>query len=258
MLERLAGMASIRVLSFEYIMHYQKSNHSYINRFCEREIPGLIGKCYQCEFSTEHYSDSAAYDLLEMELPESLDQAVVKRKAEFVAGRFVAQRALTALGATDLAIRIGANRAPVWPESYTGSISHSQKIAISAVANRDYAKSIGLDVESMLGEKIAKNIVDSILVESEKKFLRLSVYTAPTMVTLIFSAKESLFKALYHEVGCYFDYNAVRLVDIDFHKGEFVVELMQDLTSDLRFGSCFEGVFELDKHSVLTAIIYTN
>ncbi|AZZ95573.1 4'-phosphopantetheinyl transferase superfamily protein [Hahella sp. KA22] len=231
------------------------STDLYIKHLSERKIPGFPGVCFQCEFSVDRYSDDMVNHLLGTDLPASMDRAVVKRRAEFLAGRYLARRALMSLEATDLSVGIGENRAPVWPESFTGSISHAQDMAICAVACSDRVKSVGIDVENMLSEKVAADIVGSILTKAEHGFVGSAERPDPKALTLIFSAKESLFKALYTEVGYYFGFEAAKMLSIDWRSGMFRLELLQTLTDALPSGSQFEGRFEIDEQRVLTVIV---
>lgn len=226
----------------------------YIKKLSEKTIAGFPGICYQCNFDTDGYSDSNVKHILGENLHESLGRAVVKRKSEFVAGRYLGRKALLALGANETTVGIGANRAPLWPSPFIGSISHSNEFAICAVAKRNDVKRIGIDIENFLDIKVAKNIVGSVLIESEYKLVGTYTSPNPVIVTLIFSAKESLFKALYPEVGFYFDFEAVQTKVIDFKAGKFTLELVQELGPTLPIGSCFEGIFELGIHQVFTMI----
>ena len=230
----------------------------YIKHFSEKKISEFTGICYQCNFCTDRYSDLYVKPLLGENLHESLSQAVVKRKSEFVAGRYLARKALIALGANETTVGIGANRVPLWPSSFIGSISHSKDFAICAVANQDDIKRIGIDVENFLDIKVARDIVISVLIESEYKLVGTYTNPNPVVLTLIFSAKESLFKALYPEVGHYFDFDAAQTKKIDFQTGQFTLELVQELGPTLPLGTRFEGTFELGTHQVFTMIVCLN
>jgi enterobactin synthetase component D len=227
----------------------------YIKNFSKKKISGFPGICYQCNFCTDGYSNSNVKHLLGENLHESVVRAVTRRKSEFVAGRYLAKKALIALGANKITVGVGTNRVPLWPDSFIGSISHSNEFAICAVANRDYISRVGIDVENCIDVKVAQDIVGSVLIESEYKFVGSYTNPNPTVLTLIFSAKESLFKALYPEVGRYFDFDAAQIKRIDFHTGQFTIELVQNLGPTLPLGSCFEGAFELKNKQVLTMII---
>ena len=73
--------------------------------------------------------------------------------------------------------------------------------------------------------------------------------------TLIFSAKESLFKALYPHVGDYFDFSAAEVVEINGNVGHFTIKLAQQLTSALKEGMTFKGYFDINADDVTTYIV---
>jgi enterobactin synthetase component D len=226
----------------------------YINHIVEKKILGFPGVCYQCSFDTAGYSDSHVRQLLGKDIHGSLSLAVTKRKSEFVAGRYMARLALIALGATRITVGIGANRAPLWPDSFVGSISHSKEYAICAVANFENIRRIGIDVENFLDKKSARDIAGIVLIEPEYTFVGTYSNPNPVIVTLIFSAKESLFKALYPEVGRYFNFDVAQTKIINFMTGTFSLELVKELSPFLPVGSRFEGTFELNADRVFTMI----
>ena len=86
----------------------------------------LDGDCRQvsCLFDGTLLQPDTA-DQLGLALPVTLDKAVQKRKAEFLAGRYCARAALAQLdGSLAVNIGIGANREPLWPPGFVGSITH--------------------------------------------------------------------------------------------------------------------------------------
>lgn len=226
----------------------------YIKYLSEKVITRFPGICYQCNFNVDGYSDSIAKTLLREPLHESLSHAITKRRAEFVAGRYLARKALTALGSDETTVGIGSNRTPIWPEPFIGSISHSDNFVICAVVNKNDVKKIGIDVENILTPKVATEIVSSILIEAEYDLVGSRINPTPVVLTIIFSAKESLFKALYPEVGHYFDFNVAQLKEINFETGIFSIQLVQQLSPALPLNSVFEGTFEISKGKVFTII----
>jgi len=242
-------------------MKYRISNNKndiYIRNISKQKLQNFPGVYYQCEYSSGLYSDSMVNELLGSNLPQSLSKAVTKRKAEFVAGRYMAKRALTSLKSKDITVGISKNREPIWPQSFTGSISHTQDIAICAVTCSDQIKSLGIDVENILNKKVCANIAASILTQPEYRLIGSLQNPDENILTLIFSAKESLFKALYSEVGYYFDFSAAKVISINYKTGRFTIELIKHLTPLLPNGSLFNGAFKFDKHRVFTMIIQSS
>lgn len=126
-----------------------------------------------------------------VELPDDLIGAVPKRRSEFLAGRLVAALALRKAGLPETVGRAG--RAPVWPAGVVGSITHSKDRAIAAVSTR-YG-GVGLDCETLVSADRAMQLAAAIFSETEAR-LRPDALPFGTFFTLVFSAKEALYKAL--------------------------------------------------------------
>lgn len=76
----------------------------------------------------------------------AMARAVPARQAEFAAGRHAARQAMARLGLPASPIPMGEDRAPIWPDGVTGSITHHGALAF-AVAARAGALALGLDAE---------------------------------------------------------------------------------------------------------------
>ncbi|MEG0007023.1 MAG: 4'-phosphopantetheinyl transferase superfamily protein [Aeromonas sp.] len=145
-------------------------------------------------------------------LPHTLGRAVAKRQGEFLAGRLAARQALRPFGLADQEVAIGEGRAPCWPVGMEGSISHSQLAGagMALCAVRPGRAGLGLDLEAWLSEEQASQLWPGIVDKEEWERLAAGAATADLSLaeglTLVFSAKESLFKALYPRVGRYFDF----------------------------------------------------
>lgn len=63
------------------------------------------------------------------------------------------------------------------------------------------------------------------------------------LLTLAFSAKESLFKTLYPQVRCYFDFLDARMTAVDVQRQTFVLELLKTLTPHCPADRRFSGRF---------------
>jgi enterobactin synthetase component D len=229
-----------------------KSNihNSFIMNASRKIIPRLDAACFQCNFLTKNYSNTTAQLLLAKSLPASIDRAVTKRKAEFVAGRYLAKLALTTLLSKETHVGIKNNRIPEWPLGFTGAISHTNGFAICAIAHKYVIKSIGIDTEEVVTPETADDISNYVLLDSEKGI----VCEDLNLLTLAFSAKESLFKALYPEVGFYFGFECAEITMINQRTNSFKIQLLKNLTSDLKNGNTFDGFFEFENGRVITSI----
>ena len=145
-------------------------------------------------------------------LPHHAEQANAgrKRKAEHLAGRIAAAHALP-----DHAIPgIGPSGEPLWPEGVSGSITHSGTQAMAVVVRAPDAL-VGIDCEAILPEREAREIQDGIIDAQEAICLTRSGYPFALSLTLAFSAKESLFKALFPKVKTYMDFDCARITRLN-------------------------------------------
>ncbi|EKO3577889.1 4'-phosphopantetheinyl transferase superfamily protein [Vibrio metschnikovii] len=150
------------------------------------------------------------------ELPHTLNQAVLKRKCEFLAGRVCAQRGLNKLmGSRVVSIKIGEHRQPMWPTGIVGSISHCLGYAVSAVGfQSDECISVGIDIEKVITTQFAKEITNQVLSEGEMVFAE-QFDEFQSFLTLVFSAKESIYKAIFPFVKQVLDFDCVQLITVD-------------------------------------------
>lgn len=126
----------------------------------------------------------------------AVKNAVPRRVAEFHAGRAAARAAMVRLSLPPRPVPMGPDRAPVWPEGITGSISHSKTACVAAVAlRRDWA-GLGIDLEE--ATPLESSLLPEICTKAEQHWLG----TQPEaergiLAKLIFSAKEATYKAQY-------------------------------------------------------------
>jgi 4'-phosphopantetheinyl transferase EntD len=132
-------------------------------------------------------------------LPEEaacLGRAVAKRRQEFAAGRQCARRALQEFGVVDFPLRVGADREPLWPRGFVGSITHTAGICAAVVASRERFRGLGVDAE-IVGV-VGAELWPSICVAAETDWLAsLPQPERAPAVTLIFAAKEAFYKAQF-------------------------------------------------------------
>lgn len=119
-----------------------------------------------------------------------------KRKFEFSTGRWCAKQALASEGIHNISILTGENREPIWPDDFTGSISHCKDQCGAVITKTTSIKSIGFDVENI--KKLKNDIAKAICTDKEKNWLhQQSNHAYDTLVLTIFSLKESVYKCVY-------------------------------------------------------------
>jgi len=75
------------------------------------------------------------------------------------------------------------------------------------------------------------------------------------MLTLAFSAKESLFKDIYPQVGHYFDFDAAQLVSLHWPSGRLILKVTKNLSPLIRVGMLLKGHFQMWERAVFTVIV---
>lgn len=175
----------------------------------------------ECDASSSSYQGIA--------LPPRLCGAAAKRRAEFIAGRLCARRALWLLDGRDTTPGMNDDRSPCWPGDCVGAITHNDGWAAALAAPRQAYLGLGLDAERLLDTAQAIRLARRVLTPAEAARLdRLPESEIGLMVTAAFSLKESLFKALYPVVGKMFHFQAAELVA--WHgTGTFRLRLLSDL-----------------------------
>lgn len=163
----------------------------------------VVAVAAPCDFATLHPAEAAG-----------IARAVPDRQREFAGGRAAARIAQHRLGRVPLPVPMGADRAPVWPEGLRGSITHAGGLCLAAVTDDPRIEALGLDLE--VDESLPDGVAAEVLLPVE----------AGMPGRVVFSAKETVFKALYPTVGAVFGFEAVRvLVEGDRFGAETLVRL---------------------------------
>jgi enterobactin synthetase component D len=186
--------------------------------------------------------------------PASIQRSVVKRQAEFLAGRICAREALHHLTGTASIPELGEDRAPIWPAGICGSISHSHGLASALVARHGHWRGLGLDLETPLCASRAERLAKEILTPAEQQRMgQLDPIQQAERVTLTFSIKESLFKALYPLVGQRFYFHDAELL-VSNAEGQVQLRLLRDLTNEWHSGRELDGHYCYYRERLLSLV----
>ncbi|TFH87219.1 4'-phosphopantetheinyl transferase superfamily protein [Billgrantia azerbaijanica] len=175
-------------------------------------------------------------DSTDIPLPTALEQATRQRQAEFVAGRRCARAALLDLTGRPDCPAMGPERAPLWPTQVVGSISHCRDQAIALVGPTDRYRGLGIDLEQPFSASQSEDLGPLVLARGESAPWNAALH--PFLVSLSFSAKESLFKALFPLVQHRFDFAAAELIEWDL-QGHAVLRLRNSLGGEWQPGVRF-------------------
>ena len=160
----------------------------------------------------EAYGDDGADAPLYPEEAALLTRAVPKRRREFAAVRSCARRAMRKLGVPARPVLPGERGAPVWPDGLTGSITHCEGYCAAALVRAADLASLGIDAETH--GPLPEGVLASVsLPEEAARIGRLSAERpAVHWDRLLFSAKESVYKAWFPLTGEWLDFHEA---DID-------------------------------------------
>lgn len=186
-------------------------------------------------------------------LPQETQRFHPNRLNEFILGRVCAAKAYeVSMGTQLLSLPSLPSRAPQWPSGVVGSISHDQNFIAAAVASKKDLLAIGIDFEVIARTK--PELSSRICNEQDLKTH--AELNDAELLTVIFSAKESLYKALHPLVNMFFGFEAAVVREINLQNNTFIIDLLEPLTArfspDNQFR--FQGKFILEQGSCLTVI----
>ncbi|MEB6380410.1 enterobactin synthase subunit EntD [Leclercia adecarboxylata] len=156
---------------------------------------------HRVTFDPATFSDA---DLLWLPHHHQLADAGRKRKADHLAGRIAAFHALNRQAIP----AIGSSGEPLWPAGVRGSLSHSGTLAVAICRDRGL---IGIDCEAIIAENEAREIQGGVIDSQEARVLADCGLPFALAFTVIFSAKESLFKALFPHVQAWMGFECARV-----------------------------------------------
>jgi 4'-phosphopantetheinyl transferase EntD len=181
----------------------------------------------------------------------ALGDVCEKRRRDFTTGRACAHRALAMLGIHGVPIHRRADRQPVWPPGICGSITHCESCWAAAVARRADVWSLGLDAERR--QAINQGVLRRVALDAELDVLVAAPREIPWQV-LLFSTKESVFKAWYPIAGTWLGFEDARIA-FDFERQAFQASVLAPTPEGVSIPSVLNGRYHLDARFVVTAIV---
>jgi 4'-phosphopantetheinyl transferase EntD len=151
-------------------------------------------------------------------------------------------------------------REPLWPADLIGSITHAADMAAAVVLPVAMGyHGVGIDIETILGGQGAQEVRAVVANDGELRHLAgFEEALGPDVpLTLVFSAKESFFKAVHGEVRRYFNFDAIELEHLDLAAQSMRFRVCEDLTPRLRRGvRCEIGFQILDATHIATLCLW--
>jgi 4'-phosphopantetheinyl transferase EntD len=182
------------------------------------------------------------HPLEEQAMGEAVSQ---KRRSDFNVGRAAARRALEKVGFPVVTpVLRGEHREPLWPVGIVGSISHSSGVGVAAVAWQQDVPAIGVDIQ-LIEERYTDELIARFADPDEFDWVRSDPARRTERAVKLFSAKESVFKALYPLRKVWFAFDVAHLtpsVSEDSFKASVRLPAVSSSVIELDVGiSYFDG-----------------
>jgi enterobactin synthetase component D len=228
----------------------------------ELEVQSLMNgtaRLIEFSYSLENFDDHM-FEKHSISLPLSINQSVLKRRAEFFAGRLAAKIAFCELNRVPLSslfcLSIGKFREPLWTKGMRGSISHTDRKAMCLLALTKKKAFVGIDVENLMDKSTASEVGMIIQSNSEIEILLAQELPFEVATTLLFSAKESLFKAIFPFVGRYLNFTQSHLVSINSSSRHLTLELCGEVAIQYQIPHSYMVEYNINTSSIKTMIYF--
>lgn len=204
-------------------------------------------------FDPQKYHD-ALCDQWGIPLPARLQRAVSKRRAEYLASRFLVRSVMAQIGIPDFILTNAADRSPCWPAGIQASLSHSAGVVVLAVSQQ--RSSVGVDVEQQMSETTAHEIADLLMNQQEQQLLRSLPVTFSAAATLLFSLKESVYKALWPQLHQPMDFHHAALESVNLAQQHATLRLTQHFSDAFPAGTLLQATFLWRDNQVITQVTH--
>ncbi|MFJ8147926.1 4'-phosphopantetheinyl transferase [Streptomyces sp. NPDC096048] len=153
-----------------------------------------------------HGQDDVGHHPLYPEEEALVARAVAKRRREFTLVRSCARRAMEKLGVPAQPVLSGERGAPRWPAGLVGSMTHCDGYCAAALVRATDLASLGIDAEP--DGPLPDGVLPTVSLPVEAERLRRLAEERPGVHwdRLLFSAKESVYKAWFPLTGQWLDF----------------------------------------------------
>lgn len=210
-----------------------------------------------------HFSEAIAWQACSMPVavdhlwPEERTQiadAVPARQLEYSSVRWCARQALQQLGNPPVALVNGPQGDPGWPQGIVGSLTHCTGCYAAAAVRQSDCWAIGIDAE--LHHPLPHETLSIIASPAEKQMLQelAECYPAIHWDTLLFSIKESIFKAWFPLTRRWLDFHQAT-IRLEHNSTTFSVKLAAGY--DWPPGSKLQGNWYKENGLLLSTLVIT-
>lgn len=154
-------------------------------------------------------------------------------------------------------IHIGKHRNPLWPSHMVGSISHCKSHAVAITALKSSVRGVGIDIQDEIDMHTYVQIKDQIIFKNEWNIISQinQGLTQLEVFTIIFSAKESFFKAVFEEVGRYFDFSSVSILRIDQMAKKILIRVNEILSENISAGIEVQAEYRIIPEKIIITLV---
>jgi 4'-phosphopantetheinyl transferase EntD len=157
---------------------------------------------------------------------EAVGEVVDGRWWDWVMGRRCARMAVEDLGLDATPILPGHKRQPLWPAGVVGAITHTRGYVAAAVADAGTVMAVGIDAEP--DEPLPHGVITRVASPEERAMIGAGRPSGvDNLDRLLFSAKESIYKAWFPLAGIWLGFLDARL-EIDPDDRTFHAEILID------------------------------
>jgi 4'-phosphopantetheinyl transferase EntD len=218
-------------------------------------VAPMLADLFPREVVTVEATEAMGWAPLHPEEEACLGHASERRLREFRAGRACARAALERLGLPGFPVGRRADRTPSWPPGIVGCIAHTAGCCAAAVARETTVAGLGLDVErtGRIREALLPRIGSPGEIGALARLARRSEAAATDWPTVLFSAKESVFKCYYPLARTFLGFHDVE-VAIDPEQESFTARLVRADAPGVAGARVLHGRFAGDGGRVFTGV----
>ena len=234
-------------------LYFQKYFTDYVFKHAQKLELMQDCVCYQLDI--EHIDVHLFKNLTP---PKYLEQAASTRLSEFYSGRILIQAILAQYydfydGVTSLSQRL-----PQWTPPFRGSISHSKNQIVVVVSTS--TAYLGIDIEHWVSDALIAEGRHLILNHQDFKIWDeiQSYFTLQQFMTLVFSMKESLYKAVYPKARHYIDFLDAAITEISLQNRCVKLRFSNEIQNKFQLIDEYEGYWLIQENYVLTWVCKTN
>jgi 4'-phosphopantetheinyl transferase EntD len=210
-----------------------------VNVLARAVLPDLLPA--GVESAEGHPQSLSAQAVLYAEEQAAIARAVPTRREQYGATRLLARQLFARLGLPPQAVVNRADRSPIWPSGYLGTITHTQAWCGVALAKETCVAGVGIDAESDV--PLETGVARRVLSAREWEAMVASGHEPEKIAALWFSAKESVYKCVHPQVQRFIGFSEVELC-VDWQRNEFVVtEVSAELDSHRALLTALRGRF---------------